>query len=142
MALTKEQKDFILKQLNSQYSSVKFKCDEHEVSLSLERIDTLKLAICVYVDGISKSIWLHKPEEHKQSKFYPTRYKSYYSAKKRAELIKTFGKRWVKEHFDIDAKFEYKLPFFNTAKSALSHLIKVSNDIELITEVKIESTFA
>lgn len=135
MSLTKEQKAFILEKLNHQYSTVKIKCNDHEISLCLERVAKMKLAVSVYVDGFSKSIWLFKPDEHIESKFYPTLYKSYYSAKQKAELTKIWGKREVKKRHDLDARYEYKLPFFNSARAAINHLIKVSDSIELISEM-------
>ncbi|MHA3079529.1 hypothetical protein [Acinetobacter sp. ANC 5502] len=142
MSLSKEQKAFILEKLNHQYSSVKVKCNGYEISLCLERVAKTKLAINVYVDGFFKSVWLFKPDEHIESKFYPTLYKSYYSAKQKAELTKIWGKREVKKRCDLDVKYEYKLPFFNSARSALNHLIKVSDSIDLITEMNNEKAVA
>ncbi len=51
MSLSKEQKAFILEKLNHQYSTVKIKCNDHEISLCLERVSKMKLAVGVYVDG-------------------------------------------------------------------------------------------
>ena len=136
MSLTKEQKEFILNQLTSQFSRVDLLCDGFEVQLKLERVQNLKLAIGVYVNGWMKGSWLLKPEDYKESKFLPVRTKSAYSPKKKQEIIKAFGKREAYKSFPkLDAKIEIKSSYFNTARSALSHLIKVSDSIELLTEM-------
>ncbi|MBP6114533.1 MAG: hypothetical protein KA474_07445 [Acinetobacter sp.] len=95
----------------------------------------MKLVIAIYVNGSVKGVWATKPEEHQESKFLASHQKSYYSAKEKAERIKVFGKREANKRFDLDKKFEYKLPFFTTPQAALNHLIKVSDSIELLTEM-------
>ena len=78
MSLSTEQKAFILKRLNSQLHSVDLKCDGYTVRLYLQRVQDLKLAIEVFVDGWVKGEWLTNPDEHPESKFFPCRYKYFY----------------------------------------------------------------
>lgn len=132
--ITKEQKTFILEQLNSQFNSVHLLCDGYDITLKMERYK-MKLVIAIYVNGSVKGVWLTKPEEQPESKFLASHQKSYYSAKEKAERIKVFGKREANKRYELDKKFEYKFPYFSTAKAALSHLIKVSDSIELIGEM-------
>ncbi len=134
MKLSKAQKDFILKQLNRQFEMVVLMCDGYEITLKMERYK-MKLVIGIFVNGSVKAAWAAKPEEHPESKFLASHQKSYYSAKRKAEIIKAFGKREANKRFNLDQKFEYKLPFFSTAQAALNHLIKVSDSIELIGEM-------
>jgi hypothetical protein len=134
MKLSKEQKTFILEQLNSQFKSVQLLCDGYEITLRMERYK-MKLVIGIYVNGSVKGVWVTKPEEHQESKFLASHQKSYYSAKEKAERIKVFGKREANKRYDLDKKLEYKLPYFSTAQAALTHLIKVSDSIELIGEI-------
>ncbi|MFN3289324.1 MAG: hypothetical protein ACK410_02630 [Acinetobacter sp.] len=134
MKLSKEQKTFILEQLNSQFKSVQMLCDGYEITLRMERYK-MKLVIGIYVNGSVKGVWVTKPEKHQESKFLASHQKSYYSAKEKAERIKVFGKREANKRYDLDKKFEYKLPYFSTAQAALTHLIKVSDSIELIGEM-------
>jgi hypothetical protein len=134
--LSKEQKEFILKQLNSFFQSVYLMCDGHEVSLKLERVQNFKLAVGVYVDGWMKGVWLLRPEEHPESKFFPNKAKSIYSPKRKQEIIKAFGKRRAYKEFpNLDGKIESKGTHFSTPQAALNHLIKVSESIELLTEM-------
>lgn len=134
MKLNKEQKLFIIEQLNSQFKSVHLMCDGYEITLKMERYK-MKLVISIYINGCIKGAWGIKPEEHPESKFLAIRQKSYYPAKRKAEIIKAFGKREANKRFDLDKKLEYKLPFFTTPQAALNHLIKVSDSIELIGEM-------
>jgi len=129
--LSKEQKDLILKQLNCQFNAVYLMCDGYEITLKMERYK-MKLVISIYVNGSVKGAWAVKPEEHPESKFLASHQKSYYSAKRKAEIIKIFGKCKANKRYNLEQKFEYKLPFFSTAQAALNHLIKVSDSIELI----------
>lgn len=132
--ITKEQRTIILEQLNSPFETVYLMCDGYEITLKIERYK-MKLVIGIYVNGSIKGDWLINPKDHPESKFLAIRYKSYYSPKNKAEIIKVFGKREANKRFDLDKKHEYKLPYFNTANAALTHLIKVSKSIELLTEM-------
>lgn len=132
--LTKEQKAFIFKQLNSLFKTVYLMCDGYEITLKIERYK-MKLVIGIYVNGSIKGDWFIDSKNHPESKFLAIRHKSHYSAKNKAEIIKAFGKREANKRFDLDKKYEYRLPYFNTAQVALNHLIKVSESIELVTEM-------
>lgn len=134
--LSKEQKAFILKTLNSQFQMIYLMCDGYEVSLKLERVQNLKLAIGIYVNGWMKGGWLLNPKEHAESRFFPNRTKSIYSPKKKEEIIKVFGKRRAYKEFpNLDGKIQMKSTHFSTAQSAINHLSKVSESIVLLTEM-------
>lgn len=141
MSLSKEQKADAIKQLNGLFNTVRLICDGYKITLKMERYK-MKLVIGIYVNGHIKGAWAVKPEEHPESKFLASHQKSYYSAKEKAERIKAFGKREANKRFNLDKKFEYKLPFFNSARSALNHLIKVSDSIELVTEMNHEEALS
>lgn len=132
--LTKEQKAFVLEQLSNQFRAVHLMCNGYEITLKIERFK-MKLVVGIYVNGSINGAWITNSEDHPESIFLATHHKSYYSAKNKAEIIKAFGKREANKRFDLDKKHEYKLPYFNTAQAALSHLIKVSDSIELLTEM-------
>lgn len=134
--LSKEQKDFILKRLSHLFTNVQLLCDGHKIDLSMRRVSKMKLGIVLYIDGFFKGEWIYKPEEHRQSKFFPDRYKSVFNPTVKKKLTKLYGvKKVYKEYPDLDKKVHYKDPYFNTAKSAIDHLIKVSESIELLTEM-------
>lgn len=131
MPLSKEQKSHVIEKLNSPRNTVHLTCDGYKITLTIERIK-MKLVVAIFINNTIQAAWFTHPQEHPESKFLLTRYKSYFSAKRKAEIIKAFGKREANKRYDLDKKFEYKLPYFNTAKSAIDHLIKVSDSIELV----------
>ncbi|MFA2969804.1 hypothetical protein KWE21_04190 [Acinetobacter pittii] len=140
MALTNEQREFILKSLDNQFSSVKLKCDEFEVSLHLARVQNLKLAIEIFIDGYFKMMWLLNPDQHPESKYYPNGTQALFKPAAKAKLIKEMGKRRAYKFFpNLDEVITFKRTHFSTARAALTHLIKVSDSIELITEMKSET---
>lgn len=136
MTLSKAQKDFILKKIDSQFDCVDLDCDGYRIRLSLERIQDLKLAVAVYVNSWCKGEWLLHPELHPEGKFYPDRYKSVYSPVKKKKIIKAFGKKRAYENFpSLDEKIHYKGTHFSTGRAAINHLVKVCDSIELVTEM-------
>lgn len=131
--LSKVEKEYILKELNSQFSQVVLMCDGYRISLALERVQDLKLAIGIYINHMMKGAWMTKPEEHAESKFLPIRKKAMYSPTKKAKIFKEFGKRGAKECFpNLDHVFEYRGSHFSTGRAALTHLLKVSESVELV----------
>lgn len=134
MSLSKEQKAYAIKQLNGIFNTVRLICDGYEITLKIERYK-MRLIVALYVKNKVMGAWITKPEEHPESKFLATRYKSYFSAKEKAKIIKVWGKREANKRYELDKKIEYKLPYFNTAQAAINHLIKVSDSIELISEM-------
>lgn len=135
--LTKVEKDYIVKELNSQFSQVVLMCDGYRVSLALERVQDFKLAIGIYVNHMIKGAWMLKPNEHPESKFLPIRQKALYSSTKKAKIFKEFGKIRAREYFpNLDLVHEYRGSHFSTGRAAINHLIKVSDSIELLTAGK------
>ncbi|WP_111861190.1 hypothetical protein [Acinetobacter sp. CFCC 10889] len=137
--LTKAEREYILKELNSQFSQVVLMCDGYRVSLALERVQDLKLAIGIYINHMMKSAWMIKPEEYPESKFLPVRKKAMYPPAKKAKIFKEFGKRRAKEFFpNLDHVFEYRGSHFSTGRAALNHILKVSESVELVGGVPSE----
>lgn len=134
MSLSKEQKESVIQDLSSLFKTVKLNCDGYEITLRLMR-HKMKLIIAIYINGEVKGMWSSKPEEYPESKFLAVRKKSVYTPSEKAKILKEFGKRDAKKQFNIDQQFEYRLPYFSTARSALNHLIKVSESIEILTEM-------
>lgn len=135
MSLSKEQKEFILKELNSQFSTVRLNCDGYEIALKLVR-HKMKLVVSIYVNGTVKAIWSREPTQHPEAKYLAPHFINRYRPKDKAEIIKIYGKRKaLKEYPDLEQKVEYRLPYFSTPQRALSHLCKVSKSIQLTTEI-------
>ncbi|AZN69288.1 hypothetical protein DX910_14540 [Acinetobacter haemolyticus] len=136
MALTKVQKDFVIGRLKNQWQQVRLKCDGFEVALGLVQVTDSKLAVSIYIDDYFKGAWIIKPNDHVESKFLPIRTKSVYSPARKKQILKEFGKRNSYKYFpDLDKKIESKGTHFSSGHAALNHLVKVSDSIELITEM-------
>jgi len=132
--LTKEQKSFAIKELET-WNHVQLMCDGYEISLRIQR-QKMKLVVGIYVNGEIKGCWCTKHQEHSEAKYLAPYFVNVWKAKSKAELIKTYGKRAAYKRFpDLDAKNEYRLPYFANATKAINHLIKVSETIELVTEM-------
>lgn len=134
MSLSKEQKAFAIKELEKG-SRVKLNCDSYEISLMIQR-HKMKLVMGIYVDGTVKGIWCTEHEKHPEAKYLAPYFINVYKPSFKQKIIKLYGKRRAyKEHPDLDAKHEHRLPYFSSATRALNHLIKVSESIELVTEM-------
>ena len=137
--LSKVEKDYIVKALNSQFSQVVLMCDGYRVSLALERVQDFKLAIGIYVNHMMKGTWMLKPDEHPESKFLPIRKKALYSSTQKAKIFKEFGKRRAREYFpNLDLVHEYRGSHFSTGRAAINHLLRVSATVELVGGVPSE----
>lgn len=134
MSLSKEQKAFAIKELEKG-SRVKLNCDSYEISLMIQR-HKMKLVMGIYVDGTVKGIWCTEHEKHPEAKYLAPYFINVYKPSFKQKIIKLYGKRRAyKEHPDLDTKHEHRLPYFSSATRALNHLIKVSESIELVTEM-------
>lgn len=133
--LNREQKAFVLQQLESQMNTVELDCDGFKIWLSLQRYK-MRLVVAIYINGCFKGAWLGLNSEHPETKYLPLKRRAIYTEKQKAEIIKALGKREAKKTFpNLDAVYESRTSFFNTPKAALAHLIKVSEKIELVTEM-------
>lgn len=135
MSLNKVQKLFAIEQLSRQCKTIRLMCDGYEISLKLERYK-MKLIIGIYINDTLNGSWFTKPEDHPEAKYLPIKKKARFTPAQKKEIIKTCGKRNALKHFPhLNDVYEMKFPYFNTANSALAHLIKVSESIELLTEM-------
>lgn len=133
MSLSKEQKAFILKSLESQFKHIELNCDGFKVQLSLVRYK-MRLVIDIYINGVFKGEWLSSTKGHPETKYLPFKKTPVFTSKRKAEIIKSLGKREAKKLFpNLDLVVEQPTCFFTSPKAALSHLIKVSDSIELLT---------
>lgn len=133
--LTKEQKAFVLKQLDMPLKNIELNCDGFIICLSLKRYK-MRLVVDIYINGVLKGAWFSSKEQHAETKYLPIKRRAVYTAKQKAEIIKALGKREAKKTFtNLDAVHEGRTSFFNSPKAALAHLMKVSETIELLTEM-------
>ncbi len=135
--ITKEDWQEIEQKLKSFYNVVKLNCDGYEISLTLERLDTMKNGIMVYVNGVIKGEWLTEECEERR-RFYRPITRSLMSQKQRNNL-KKLPKRTqnmlIKE-LKLDRTFTYYSFEWTSFNSLKRHLIKNNTNIELIRSDK------
>lgn len=132
--LTKEQKALAINELETKWK-LQLNCDGYEITLKIQR-HKMKLVIGIYVDGTVKGAWCTEHEKHPEAKYLAPHFINVWKTSSKKEIIKTYGKREAYKRFpDLDDKREYRLPYFTNATKAINHLIKVSDSIELLTEM-------
>lgn len=132
--LTKEQKAFAISELETKWK-LQLKCDGYEITLKIQR-HKMKLVVGIFVNGTIKGAWCTEYKEHAEAKYLAPYFIPVWKTNSKKELIKTYGKREAYKRFsDLDAKHEYRLPYFSNATKAINHLIKVSDSIELLAEM-------
>ena len=119
--------------LKSLYSIVKLKIDDYEVTLSLVRVSTYKLAIAIYVGGMFKGIWLTEDCEERR-RFVRKTEKSLMSPKQKAEFDK-FPKRMQKEFARKynNMKYDFYSSVWTSFGALKKHLIENNKNIELVS---------
>lgn len=131
--LTKEQKSLILSELNYPYGKVKLQCDNDIITLTVEQTKPLKFEICVYVNGCFKIDWLNPDKQCPEQKYMYVRTKCFLKAEQKKFYLKNFGKKFLNEKIK-EATHTLYYAFFPSAKTAISHLCKVCENIEIIVD--------
>ena len=131
MKLQAHQRDALITALSGPYGSAELRCDGHKVEAVVQRVSKRSMShqVVVYVDG---KLDVAMMRDTAGGKFYPMHKRRMYSAAKRAEIERQFGKRAARRHFDLDAVAEYRMPMVRTARAFLSHIEKNNESIELI----------
>jgi hypothetical protein len=109
-------------ELRSPYGSVTLQVDGYEVVLQVRQLKPLKFAIHVYVGGWWKGEWNMKDCEERR-RFCQCRTASMYSPAKKAELIKSLGKRAAAKYFRLDEKFTWYTAVWSTFGPLKRHLV-------------------
>lgn len=129
--MTKEQWKEAENALKSLFNYVKLKIDGYEVSLHLERIDTYKNGITVYINGKFDGNWLFQECEERR-RFCRKIEKSMVTSKQKAEF-KKLPKKLQKEYQEFyNRKYEYYNFYWTSFNTLKRHLIKENENIELI----------
>jgi len=132
---TKEQWIDIERQLNSQFSTTYLECDGYLIAAQMVR-DKNKLVIQVYVDGFIRGKWVESVKTIDEfadvpKRFYNHSRKNLWPHKLIKDMEKILGKRRCKNEGYYDVRYT-SFPWFNSAKSFISHLKKHNQSIELL----------
>ncbi|WP_299001747.1 hypothetical protein [uncultured Shewanella sp.] len=113
-AITVEQWQQIEKEMSGVFGRVEFLLNGTKINLEKQFIAENRLGILVFINGsINHGLCYADPLDPIAQQVWRKRSKALYSAKKKAELLKGFGKRRAKEWFpNIDKKREWLEPYF------------------------------
>lgn len=134
MKLTKEQKAELIAKLSHPYGRVALMCDGYKIALAVERSGQLAYRIVTYVNGVWKGVWCSARDSHPEQKFLNRKERLLWTPTERAKMEKIFGKRAIAK----DPAYSKKLVTFDVSwasgKSAINHLCKVCESIEIIAD--------
>lgn len=130
--MTKNDWDQVKTSLERFWGSAELKIDGYQISLSLVRVSTYKLAIAIYVNGVFKGEWLMKECEERR-RFFPKKERSLLTAKDKASW-KKFSKKTRQElETKYDKKYEFYASHWTSFGSLKKHLIDNNTSIELVS---------
>jgi len=131
MKLSKEQKEQLAGQLSTPWGSVELLCDGRRVSLQVRRFKAMTYRVMTYVDGVFKYEWARSEPSVPEHKFLRKSVRPNLSPAKRKEAEKRFGKRYVAKDPFWSGSVTVYLPDWSSGKSAINHLCKVCDSVEL-----------
>jgi hypothetical protein len=135
MKLTKEQKDKLADELNMPWAGVHLLCDGYRVSLQVQRSKgSMVYRVMTFVNGVFRGEWVSGTETHPEQKFLRKSVRLLCSPAQKAKAEKAFGKRWVAKDPYYTAKLTLFMPDWASGKTAISHLCKVCDSVEIITD--------
>ena len=129
--LTKEVLDSVLQELSGSYGVVILRCDGYEVTLTVQRFKAMTYRVMTYINGKFNHAWCHPKGEAPESKFLRKSVRQLYSAKERQEAQKALGKRAAAR---MDGTYTIYLPDWPTGRAALSHIDKVCDSVEFVSQ--------
>ncbi len=130
--MTKSEWDKVKKALESLWGVVELKIDGYQISLSLVRVSTYKLAIAIYVNGVFKGEWLMKECDERQ-RFLPKKERSLLTAKDKASWKKLPKKTQKELEEKYNRKYECYASHWTSFGALKKHLIANNTSIELIS---------
>ncbi|MBA5602476.1 hypothetical protein [Pectobacterium aroidearum] len=126
--ITKEQWALIAEELKSYFCYVQFNYQNTVITISRQRDGESKTVLLVYFDGRILTGWGVETSEIYNPitrLFWCEKKKRLYSAKRAAEIEKTFGKRKAKEFFPkLYDSISFRLPYFATSTSLIRQFKK------------------
>ena len=131
MVTKTELKQKVIDALSIPWGGIKLACDGREVTLQVKPFGVLRYRVMTYVDGVFKGAWISGDNEHPEQKFLRKKTVRVYSARQIKEFEKKFGKRRAAKYFP-NKEAHCFLGDWPSGRSAIIHLLKVCNSVELI----------
>lgn len=131
--LSKQDQETIIQQLDKLFTAVYLRCDGYYVFYHLTR-HKKQLVIGCYINGWLKGEWLtwDKPMSEEARRFFRPATRSKMSPKELKSWEKIIGKRECKKRGFYD-KIVFPMPWWNSARSLVRHLMKNNTSIEIIS---------
>lgn len=131
--ISAEQVASIERELNSAHGYIHLQCDDYRVSVQVSLLKTRTYVLFVYVDEWIRGEWLRDDCEQRR-RFMCAKSMALYSAKRRAEIIKAFGKRAAAKHFPrLNDRHTYWLPYWTSARSMLRHFCANNQKVTVLS---------
>lgn len=131
--MTREEWDKVKAASESLYGCAKLRIDGYEITLKLERVNTYKNAVMVYIEGIFKFEWIDADCEerrrfmqHKQPYIVPAKQRAEF---KKMKLSKAVRKKYAEYY---ERRYDVYTPQWKAFAALKKHLIANNESIELI----------
>lgn len=129
--MTKDEWKRVEEALKSFFSPVYLKADGYDVTLILERVDTYRNMIMVYIGGQFKGKWLTEDCEERR-RFLQKKVRSLLTAKQKAALKKLSKKRQKEFAESYHTDYEIYTPQWSSFGALKKHLISNNENIDLV----------
>ncbi|VVE67849.1 hypothetical protein PAN31117_02789 [Pandoraea anapnoica] len=133
MSLSKEQRAELEEELTMPYGRVDLMCDGFKVTLSVQLWKRLVYRVFTYVNGEYSYRWAWNESPLPEQKFLRKSVRKVCSAKTRRAAEKACGKRYVKKDPFYSGTVTYFMPDWPNGRSAINHLCKVCESVEVVT---------
>lgn len=133
--LTLAQRRALAAEQNTPYGTIYLRCDGRKITLAMERTSPKKVtyAPMTYVDNVFLGKWCTRPAEHPEHKFMRRCERRVFPEPKVLDLEKRYGKRAVaKQYPDIRKTVVYYVPYWPSFLTALNHLCRACESVEVI----------
>lgn len=122
---------------NVLFQEVRLLIDGYRVAARKVVTGKNQLGILIYVNGEIRGEWVTAADDGEPvevaRRFWREKRRSLYPPKKRAQLVKAYGKRRVRQYFpDIDKVLRIWLPEWKSARALRRHLVKHNDDIRVL----------
>lgn len=131
--LSKEDFERIQRELSTPYGMVDLDCDGYKVAVRIQQVKRLSYAPVVYVNGIIKGEWFRGDCEEAK-RFLCPRTRSILTPKKKAAILKDFGKRSAKKYFpELEAKLTFYDATWSSVGSMLRHFCRANESVSIVS---------
>jgi len=138
MGLTKEQKQELIDKLSFPWGRVKLACDGYQIDLVVERSKGLSYHVVTYVNGYWKGEWIDGSKTFPEQKFLHKVVRPVMTKAQREKMEKAVGKRYFKKMCTEEPIWTATTTLYDirwaSGKSALNHLCKVCDAIQVVIE--------